>query len=335
MFYSIQNMRHSIPINIFRSRCRIQGKTCSFIIDYHSRVNLVSSFIVDALNLPCQEHSKPYHLQGFNHGADMKITKCCLVSFNVGGYCDDVWCDVIPMEVTHLLLGRPWQIDRNAVHRIMTNRYSIMHKGQKFTLGSLAPEEAYDEMEIVQKFCERIKQRQLELQREESIDHTNEDTQEPEEVIDRDYIIKEDNVSNTSCAIVSPLVPFASPPPTKSSVVLLFQDFAKPLREAQLNHSTYEKIFFSIGVADRSLQTGSDSWTNLFEHWGNDMRMRGVKLVILDKKLKLLFKVGPSAKLQRQFEWDPGIFGLTDFSQSFQEHVGHKSHIASPSSPYA
>jgi len=29
-----------------------------------------------------------------------------------GSYKDEVLCDVVPMEVTHVLLGRPWQFDK-------------------------------------------------------------------------------------------------------------------------------------------------------------------------------------------------------------------------------
>jgi hypothetical protein len=36
------------------------------------------------------------------------ITKQCLVEIKIGGYKDEILCDVIPMDVCHILLGRPW-----------------------------------------------------------------------------------------------------------------------------------------------------------------------------------------------------------------------------------
>jgi hypothetical protein len=40
----------------------------------------------------------------------------CKVKFKIGGYRDEVLCDVIPMDVFHVLFGRPWQYDRNVIH---------------------------------------------------------------------------------------------------------------------------------------------------------------------------------------------------------------------------
>ena len=52
------------------------------------------------------------------------------VPFSVDRYVDKVECDVLPLHVCHLLLGRPWQHDVNALHHGRTNRYTFMHKGE-------------------------------------------------------------------------------------------------------------------------------------------------------------------------------------------------------------
>jgi hypothetical protein len=36
------------------------------------------------------------------------VIKQCLVEFKIGGYRDEILCDVIPMDVCHVLVGRPW-----------------------------------------------------------------------------------------------------------------------------------------------------------------------------------------------------------------------------------
>ncbi|GKB41004.1 putative nucleotidyltransferase, ribonuclease H [Tanacetum coccineum] len=42
-------------------------------------------------------------------GGEVSISKRVLVAFSVGTtYKDSVWCDVVPMDACHLLLGRPW-----------------------------------------------------------------------------------------------------------------------------------------------------------------------------------------------------------------------------------
>jgi len=43
------------------------------------------------------------------------------------------------MDACHLLLGRPWQFDRNAIHNDRSNNHSFKLKGRSYTLISLLP----------------------------------------------------------------------------------------------------------------------------------------------------------------------------------------------------
>jgi hypothetical protein len=36
------------------------------------------------------------------------VTKQFQVEFKIGGYRDEILCDVFPMDICHVLLGRPW-----------------------------------------------------------------------------------------------------------------------------------------------------------------------------------------------------------------------------------
>jgi hypothetical protein len=53
---------------------------------------------------------------GLQKGHHVMVSRECKVEFKIGGYKDEVLCDVIPMVVCHVLLGRPWKYDRNVVH---------------------------------------------------------------------------------------------------------------------------------------------------------------------------------------------------------------------------
>lgn len=58
-----------------------------------------------------------------------------LVNFSIGDlYLDSVWCDVVRMDVCHLLLGRPWQFDRGVVHDGRKNTYSFLWQGVRIVL---------------------------------------------------------------------------------------------------------------------------------------------------------------------------------------------------------
>ncbi|XP_070010568.1 uncharacterized protein [Nicotiana sylvestris] len=68
-----------------------------------------------------------------------------MISFNVGRYEDDILCDIIPMQACHILLGRPWQYDRNVFHDGRKNRYSLELNGRKFTLAPLSPSQVFED----------------------------------------------------------------------------------------------------------------------------------------------------------------------------------------------
>jgi hypothetical protein len=57
----------------------------------------------------------------------------------VGSYTDYADFDVVPMEAYSLLLGRPWEYDKDAAHHGRTNTYTFMHKNKNITLLPLSP----------------------------------------------------------------------------------------------------------------------------------------------------------------------------------------------------
>jgi hypothetical protein len=96
--------------------------------------NLVIREMVEKLGLKLQRHPHPYHVQWLNESGDIKIGYKVKVPFKTGEYVDTVECDVAPMSMCHLLLGRPWQYDRYSQHCGRTNQYTLDLKGRKFVL---------------------------------------------------------------------------------------------------------------------------------------------------------------------------------------------------------
>jgi hypothetical protein len=68
-----------------------------------------------------------------------------LVSFSIGRYKDEVLCDVVPMHAGHILLGRPWQFDRKAIHDGFKNRHSFVKDNRTITLVPLTPKQVYED----------------------------------------------------------------------------------------------------------------------------------------------------------------------------------------------
>jgi hypothetical protein len=62
------------------------------------------------------------------------------INFSIGSYRDVVKCDVVPMQACHILLGRPWQFDKDSTHHGRLNQYSFLHHDKKIVLHPMSPE---------------------------------------------------------------------------------------------------------------------------------------------------------------------------------------------------
>ena len=103
-------------------------------MDSGSIDNLVSIEMVEKLELETVAHPIPYKVSWLQKGHQVTVTKHCLVEFKIGGYRDEMLCDVIPMDVYHLLLGRLWKYDRNVVHDGRRNTYTLEKSGRTHML---------------------------------------------------------------------------------------------------------------------------------------------------------------------------------------------------------
>ncbi|XP_048630695.1 uncharacterized protein LOC125604315 [Brassica napus] len=130
--------------NIFHTRCSVEQKVCSLIIDGGSCTNVASKYLVDTLGLAKTPHPRPYRLKWLNDETELRIAEQVVVSFSIGKYHDQVKCDVVPMQAGHILLGRPWQFDKETIHHGRTNVYSFSHNNKKHSLAPLSPQEVYE-----------------------------------------------------------------------------------------------------------------------------------------------------------------------------------------------
>ncbi|XP_074318277.1 uncharacterized protein LOC141655077 [Silene latifolia] len=126
---------------LFHTKCQVGNKWCSVIIDGGSCTNVASSEMVDKLGLTTTAHPRPYSLHWLDDGNKMKVSKQVLVGLTMGSYYDKVLCDVIPMDACHILLGRPWQFDRDVIHRGRSNEYELRDKGKKIVLKPMSSQD--------------------------------------------------------------------------------------------------------------------------------------------------------------------------------------------------
>jgi hypothetical protein len=124
--------------SLFQTQCMVKGKACKLMVDGCSYCNGISKAVVTTLGLSTWRIPKPKHVAWLNSCGMLKVTHKVHVPFTVGAYVDEVECDVLPLEVCGLLLGRPWQYDRNVTHAGRANTYSFLHDGKQRTFETYA-----------------------------------------------------------------------------------------------------------------------------------------------------------------------------------------------------
>jgi hypothetical protein len=119
------------------------------MIDSGSYYNGISKSIVEALVLSTWRIPEPRHVKWVNSCGMLKITHKVHVPFTVDEYVYEVECDVLPLEVCEMLLGCPWQYDRNAIHARRANTYSFMHDGKQRTLKPMRDDQIKSDVVLV------------------------------------------------------------------------------------------------------------------------------------------------------------------------------------------
>jgi hypothetical protein len=115
-------------------------------VDSGSIDNLISTEMVEKLELETINHPSPYKVSWLQKGHQVTVTKQCLIEFKIRGYNDKILCDVIPMDVCHLLLGRPWKYDRNVIHDGRMNTHTLEKNGRTHMLLPIKDKEVKPEV---------------------------------------------------------------------------------------------------------------------------------------------------------------------------------------------
>ena len=95
-------------------------------------MNIVAQEVIDKLKLPIEKHPKPYIVAWVNDHS-IPVTRRCLITFQIGVYEDEIWYDIIPMNIAHILLV-PWLFDRKLITDQKKHMHSFKWKGQMVDL---------------------------------------------------------------------------------------------------------------------------------------------------------------------------------------------------------
>eukprot|EP00253_Pinus_taeda_P015626 PITA_15626 len=135
---------------LFRIVCKSHGECCKLIIDSGSIDNLVAIEMVEKMGLKRLKHPTPYKVSWLQKGHQLLVDEQCEVEFHIGKYQDKVVCDIMPMDVCHILLGRPWQYDQ----KIKENKvnYAIVRRTRTVLLNTEKLELPTEIQELLEEF---------------------------------------------------------------------------------------------------------------------------------------------------------------------------------------
>jgi hypothetical protein len=120
--------------SLFITTCKTRDIVCKVSIDSGSTDNLVSTEMVEKMKLERTTHLNLYKVLWLQKGNQVMVSRQYKVEFKIGGYRDEVLCDVIPMDVCHVLMGTTWQCGRNVIHDGRKNTYTFEKNGYKHML---------------------------------------------------------------------------------------------------------------------------------------------------------------------------------------------------------
>ncbi|KAI9186228.1 hypothetical protein LWI28_015068 [Acer negundo] len=92
--------------NVFHTFIQYKGKSCKLVIDRGSTMNIVSNAAVTKFQLNPELHPHPFRVAWVDK-TYLPITHRCLVPLSLGSYSETIYCDILPMEIAHILLRRP------------------------------------------------------------------------------------------------------------------------------------------------------------------------------------------------------------------------------------
>ena len=123
---------------IFHTYIKCGDKIRKIIIDNRSCINAISLNIVPCLSLKPVSYLKPYNVSWVNNYS-LAVNNKCLFPIKFLDHHDEIWCDVIPINVGHVILGRPWMYDLDVTISGQSNWCSFAFKGRKIKLIGLSP----------------------------------------------------------------------------------------------------------------------------------------------------------------------------------------------------
>ena len=92
------------------------------------------------------KHPNPYKVTWID-ATSIDVQERCQIPIQFATYTENVWCDILPMNVGHIILGRPWLFDLDVTIYGRTNQCLFVHNGKKVKIMPNQPKPSTREKE--------------------------------------------------------------------------------------------------------------------------------------------------------------------------------------------
>ena len=118
---------------IFQTCTKIENKSCKVIVHSGSCINVIASKLITTLEIKPVKHPCTYKVT-WSDATSINVQERCQIVIQFATYTNNVWCDMLPMNVGHVILGRSWSCHFGTIiviwlrcDNIWTNQPLLIH----------------------------------------------------------------------------------------------------------------------------------------------------------------------------------------------------------------
>ena len=103
------------------------------MVDSDSCINTIASKLITTLGMRPVKHTNPYKVIWID-ATSIDAQERCQIPIQFATYTDNVWCNILSMDVDPIILGRPWLFDLDVTIYERTYQFSFVHNDKKVKL---------------------------------------------------------------------------------------------------------------------------------------------------------------------------------------------------------
>ena len=128
--FHVQAPNEEEIIELFHVRVISKHTKIETLFDSGSQENIISE---EQLKLETIPHRKPYPLWWICKDANLQVSRKCILRFAITAhFIDTVELDVVPLDISGIVLGSPYLFDRKAIFHRHENKFRLFKYGKDF-----------------------------------------------------------------------------------------------------------------------------------------------------------------------------------------------------------